>query len=186
MAVRRRHSPEADWEEVLFFFDQLFINPGFTRGHPRAMNLVWSETLKSGVKKKTSVTRDEELVEKKTVRLQVQRRLELRPLRQQPAPRLDALAPGRDRFPKRLPHVRRPLLLRCRRRQLRLEANRRVRRERARKARKPAMIHIRSMRDTTYCTFSSKSSSPVAQGRERTNSRVAQDQTNKFRQVLYA
>jgi hypothetical protein len=65
MAVRRRHSPEADWEEVLFFFDQLFINPGFTRGHLRAMNLVWSETLKSGVKKKTSVTRDEELVEKK-------------------------------------------------------------------------------------------------------------------------
>jgi hypothetical protein len=37
---------------ILFFFDQLFINPGFTRGHPRAMNLVWSETLKSGVKKK--------------------------------------------------------------------------------------------------------------------------------------
>jgi hypothetical protein len=36
---------------VLYFFDQLFINPRFTRGHPRAMNLVWSETLKSGVKK---------------------------------------------------------------------------------------------------------------------------------------
>jgi hypothetical protein len=41
-------------------------------------------------------------------------------------------------------------------------------------------------RSPDYCTFSTKSSSPVAQGRERTSSRVAQDQANKFRQILYA
>jgi hypothetical protein len=44
-------SQAEDSSDLLYFFDQLFINPGFTRGHPRAMNLVWSETLKSGVKK---------------------------------------------------------------------------------------------------------------------------------------
>jgi hypothetical protein len=58
----------------------------------------------------------------------VQRRLKLRPLRQQPAPRLDALslAFSPDRCQRRLPPVRHPLLLRRRPRQLRLEAHRRA------------------------------------------------------------